>query len=240
MKVLCDHQTGYLPWLGLFHRMSLSDLYLTLDTVLYTRRSWDDRNKIVTPQGWMWLKVPTKKESSRIFKDIHIDNSADWKRKHLFSIRHFYSKTPFFDQLYPRMEEVLSRDWVRLVDLNEHLLKFFCRWMGIDITFHRASDVAIFGEKNLYLVNLCRAFRADAYLFGQMGRHYADVDLFEKNGICVRIHDYRHPVYPQKNPVQQEAFVPYLSILDLLFNVGRERALSVITEGNATREAVFS
>ncbi|MDP7244874.1 MAG: WbqC family protein, partial [Flavobacteriales bacterium] len=61
IRILCDHQTGYLPWLGLFHRISLSDIYVSLDTVKYNPRSYDSRNKIKTPDGFKWLNVPTLK-----------------------------------------------------------------------------------------------------------------------------------------------------------------------------------
>ena len=98
MTILCDHQTGYLPWLGLFHRISLCDIYVSLDTVKYTRSSWDDRNKIITPEGWMWLKVPTLKGPSDILKDIKINNDVDWKQKHLRAIKMSYSRAPFFEE----------------------------------------------------------------------------------------------------------------------------------------------
>ena len=93
-RVLCDHQTGYLPWLGLFHRISLCDVYVSLDTVNYSERSYDDRNKIKTPHGFKWLKVPTLKDESKILKDIKINNSVNWKDEpngtHHESLQLFY------------------------------------------------------------------------------------------------------------------------------------------------------
>ena len=49
---------------------------------------------------------------------------------------------------------------------------------------------------------------------------YLDTELFAQHGIEVEWQNYVHPVYPQ----QHGGFVPYLSIVDLLFNCGEESA----------------
>jgi hypothetical protein len=45
-----------------------------------------------------------------------------------------------------------------------------------------------------------------------------DLARFEAAGIAVRVQRYDHPVYPQRHG----EFVPFLSGLDLLLNVGAE------------------
>src|SRR6266481_9442049 len=53
---------------------------------------------------------------------------------------------------------------------------------------------------------------------GSAARDYLDTHLFSRHGIEIEWHDYVHPVYPQLHG----DFVPYLSIVDLLFNCGEE------------------
>ena len=55
---------------------------------------------------------------------------------------------------------------------------------------------------------------------------YLDTALFEQHGITVEWQSYKHPVYPQLHG----AFVPYLSVVDLLFNCGDESA-AILAQG---------
>ncbi|HMB33069.1 MAG TPA: WbqC family protein, partial [Methylomirabilota bacterium] len=59
---------------------------------------------------------------------------------------------------------------------------------------------------------------ADRYLTGDAAQGYLDESQFAAHGIRVEYHHYRHPVYPQLHG----AFVPYLSVVDLLMNHARE------------------
>ncbi len=233
--VLCDHQTGYLPWLGLFHRISLCDIYVSLDTVKYNPRSYDSRNKIKTPDGFKWLKVPTQESDSELLKDVKIKNSTNWKSEHLKAISYSYRNTEFFDYYFKRIEHILNKDYECLMDLNEGLMMLFLKELKIDVKFFKASKLNISGSKNQYLINLCKNFNAGIYVFGQMGESYADKELWEKEDIKVFFHEYNHPVYKQKF----NNFVPNLSVIDLLFNEGPEKSPLFIKEGNINREQML-
>jgi hypothetical protein len=75
---------------------------------------------------------------------------------------------------------------------------------------------------------MCKQLGATTYIFGAQGRNYADVAAFAAAGIDARFQDYQHPTYPQ----QHGAFEPYMSLIDLLFNVGPESA-NILMSGNA-------
>ena len=235
IKVLCDHQTGYLPWLGLFHRISLCNIFVSLDTVKFNPRSYDSRNKIKIPHGFKWLKVPIKKDRSEILKDIKINNSLNWREDHLKSILYSYKGTNFFEYYFKKLEEILNKKHEYLMDLNEDLLKFFLKELSINVGFFKASKFDISGTKNQYLINICRKFNANVYVFGQMGKEYADKELWKHNGIKVFFHEYNHPNYKQKF----NSFEPYLSIIDLLFNEGSDNASKIIKKGNISREQML-
>ena len=231
IKILCDHQTGYLPWLGLFHRISLSDIYVSLDTVKYNPRSYDNRNKIKTPAGFKWLNVPTLKGKSKLLKDIKINNEIDWKDEHLKAISYSYGSTPFFIHYFNNIKKILNKNHDFLMDLNEELLTFFLHELGIKAVIEKASAHNIHGRKNGYLINICKEFKANTYIFGQLGKDYVDQELWKANNINVYFHEYRHPTYKQTS----KNFEPYLSIIDLLFNEGPQHARTIIQKGNVNR-----
>jgi hypothetical protein len=236
MVTLCDHQTGYLPWLGLFHRISLCDIYVSLDTVKFTRQSWDDRNKIKTPDGTSWLKVPTKKGESAILKDILINNDVDWVKNHLKSIEFNYGKAEYFKEIYSHLEFLYGKKKFYLMELNETFLRFFLEILDIKVKFYKASDLDIpVGKGNQYLIDICKVLNADSYVFGQMGKNYADAILWRDNNIRIAHHEYIHPEYRQLNG----SFIPYLSIIDLLMNEGPQNSKKILLKDNIHKDQLF-
>ena len=234
MKILCDHQTGYLPWLGLFYRVSLCDIYVSLDTVKYQKRLFESRNRIKTPDGFKWLSIPTIKGKSQILKDIKINNTIKWREDHLKTISYSYRKCDYFDYYFDNLHKILNKNHNYLMDLNEELFIFFLKELNIKVEFKKMSDYEVSGQKNEYLINICKEFKADAYIFGQFGKEYVYKKLWLENKIRYYIIEYNHPIYPQRF----KKFVPKLAIIDLLFNVGPEGAKKIILEGNPSKEEV--
>ncbi len=99
-------QPRYMPAMNYVQRMSLCDVMVYLDSVQYSSRDWENRNKIKTAQGWMWLSVPVAHGGGRqLIKDARIDNSFQWRRKHICSIRQWYRRAPYFQRYFPPSSE---------------------------------------------------------------------------------------------------------------------------------------
>ncbi|MCK5427294.1 MAG: WbqC family protein, partial [Thermodesulfovibrionia bacterium] len=56
--ILSVHQPQYIPWLGYFDKIDKSDCFVFLNEVQYKPREYQNRNKVRTKDGWMWLTVP--------------------------------------------------------------------------------------------------------------------------------------------------------------------------------------
>src|SRR5262249_52315535 len=132
------------------------------------------------------------------------------------SIEQSYARAPFRDSLLPGLSKILLQPWKRLVDLNIATTKWLADEFAISTPLFRSSELAIEGDRNERLINFCRHFGATRYVSGDAARAYLDVEAFATTGIEVVWHSYRHPEYPQLHG----AFVPQLSALDLLLNVG--------------------
>ncbi len=173
MRVLTAHQPVYLPWLGLLHKIAISDVYVSLDTAKYLKQDWNNRNKIKTPQGEHYLTVPVVKNSDKArLRDVHIANSRAWRRSHWLSIQNFYRKAPYFEVHFEFFEDVYDKEWEHLAKLNEAILRYFLQAFGIKRQFVRASDLGCTGRKNELLLNICATLQADTYIFGALGRNY--------------------------------------------------------------------
>ena len=86
-KTVVIHQPDFLSYLGFFHRLLNSDLFIILDDVQYvssSSRSWTNRDKIKTQIGEQWLTVNVKKapRNTNISK-IVLNDTIDWKKQNL-------------------------------------------------------------------------------------------------------------------------------------------------------------
>src|SRR5205823_3908231 len=106
-------------------------------------------------------------------------------------------------------------------ELNMELLKLTMTWLGIQIPIVRESELQIGGQSTERLVNICKAVNADTYVSGIGGKNYIQDEIFEKSGIRLEYQNYVPRPYPQRFT---DEFVPNLSIIDMLANVGQESA----------------
>jgi len=76
---------------------------------------------------------------------------------------------------------------------------------------------------------------ASTYIFGALGKGYADVAAFEGAGVDIHFQEYKHPEYPQ----QGVQFIPCLSIVDLLFNCG-DRSGDILMSANISKAELLA
>ncbi|MDP2759241.1 MAG: WbqC family protein [Sideroxyarcus sp.] len=230
--ILTAHQPVYLPWLGLFHKIALAERFCIFDIAQYQTKDFNNRNKIKTHSGAIWLSVPveSKDHFSKRLSDIRIAKDG-WGRKHFRSIDLAYRKAPYYAEYIGELEDILVRTtYTYLADLNLATLEFGLRSFGIDIPIDTASQHDFKGAKSELVLDMCKKLGAEQYIFGALGRDYADVAAFNEAGIIPYFQDYRHPVYPQLHG----EFLPYMSFIDLLFNCGKA-SREILFSGNITK-----
>lgn len=198
--------------------MYQSDVFVLYDNVQFDKHGWRNRNRIKTPHGIHWLSVPvmTRGHGGELIRDVLIDNGRNWNRKHLQSIRQSYTKAPFHTDYMALFESVLNRKWKYLLDLNVAFLDELQNALGLQREVIIASDLDIQGERIERLISICRAVGADVFFEGEAGRNYIDDSQFFNAGVQIEYQQYQHPEYPQLHG----EFVPFLSVVDLLFNCG--------------------
>ena len=214
------NQPRFLPALNYFQRMLLVDTFVYRDDVQFQPKDWESRNKIKTPQGWMWLSVPMQKQPiGTPITEALIDNSKPWASKMLKSIACAYSKAPHFKEFFPQFEFLFGRRWDKLFWLNSCCIHLFRAAWDLDkCNFIFASRLGCTGDTDEILIAMCQKLSADVYLSGAEGRNYNRPERWAEAGIGLRYHDYVYPEYPQ----QHGPFLPWMSALDLLMNCGAD------------------
>ena len=220
-------QPTYLPWVGLFDLIDQSDVFVFLDNVQFEKQSWQQRNKIKTPQGWIWLTVPVLQSLGQKINEVKINNNSNWKEKHLKSIQYNYDKAPYFKKYFKFFEETYNTNWECLADLNIHIIKWTSDQLNIKNKFVNSSSMNIKGRKTELLVDICKKLNADAYLSPLGSVMYIEENnLFERDGIKLEYQHFEHPIYKQL----WGDFMPYMSVIDLLFNEG-PKSRTIIRSG---------
>jgi hypothetical protein len=224
--ILTAHQPVYLPWLGLFQKIQAADLFCVFDIVQYQKKDFNNRNKIKTKNGEMWLSVPVESKGylDKKIHDIKILEDG-WRRKHYKSIYFAYEKSIFFDKYIGDFEKIIFHGKQKfLTDLNFEILTFLLKSLNISTPIVKASDYNFTGHKSDLVLDMCMKLNADTYIFGELGRNYVDIKSFSEKNINVLFQNYQHPKYKQLHG----DFSPYMSVIDLLFNHG-PNSFSILT-----------
>lgn len=236
--ILTAHQTSYLPYCGLIAKIMLADVFCLFDDCQMSGDQWENRNRIKGPNGEFWLTVPIKGREKREQKlyEIEIDNNQRWRDKHRKSIINSYQKAKYFTEYMPFFNDFYSIEWKYLTDINEYFLRWILFTLKIDVEIVRATDLNFKGQKSDLVLDMCKKLGADIYIFGAQGENYCDKESFENAGIKPIFQHYNHPVYPQ---LWDKGFSPNLSVIDLLFNVGEDKAKEIIQEGNISKNKLM-
>jgi hypothetical protein len=221
MKVTI-HQPNYLPYFGYFQKMAQADIFVLLDTVQYSKDSYTQRVKIRTQNGWIWLTIPIEKINNfKMIFEIKLPHDDKWKVKHASSIIANYSKSPYFDKDFVDFYYKLSAS--NLLDFNEAGIRYLQEKFKIQTEIVKASELNINKELKStdLLIEILKKIGGSTYLSGPSGKHYLDREKFLQNNLKIEFFEPTFQTYKQRWP----GFQPYMSSIDMLFNLGEKIVL---------------
>ena len=200
-------ESQYFPNLEYFVLIkNYSNILINIDDV-YKKRTFRNRCVILDSNGKINLSVPIiTSSSSKILRDIRIDNSENWSKIHLRSLQTSYGKSPFFSYYKDYIFDCLKMRHNFLIDLNHDLLSLICKFLDIK------NKIRYVDEKRL---NSCDF--DDYRNIVNPKSSYSSRKIFDP-------YQYTH--------VFGKDFVPNLSIIDLLFSEG-PRSIEVINNSDS-------
>ena len=215
------HQPNYLPWLGFFDKIKQSDIFVVFDNVQYPRgkNHFGNRNKIKIHNDSKWLTIPVSGKSEiKKINEIGFKN-LDWKDEHLRLIKVFYEKAPYFTEYFDEFSFELRKDFLNLSEQNTNLIRYFLSKLDIKSEIVLSSEIvddSISGADRI--LTILDKLNATKYITGSGpgSVRYINEEDFKSRGIELVWQHYDHPVYSQLHG----EFIPYMNILDLLFNEG--------------------
>ena len=214
-------QPCFVPWLGYFEQMALADIFVYMDDVQYTKKDWRNGNQLKSPYGVKNISFSVKKTSREtLIKEIEISYNQPWEDTLFNQISNWYRKSTFFNEIMEVLTPHIYNKYLKLLDLNLNLNDAILKYLDIHTPFFFTSDIPRQSQnKNERVLEICKHFEGVDILYdGKKARDFIDVEYFQSNGIHVIFQDYQHTPYPQL----WGEFVPYMSIIDLLMNCGKE------------------
>lgn len=213
-------QPFYLPYAGVFELVRLADTFVVYDDVQFVKQNWQHRNRIRTSNGSQWLTVPVHRSHGDPIVEVHVANDQGWQPKHWRALEMAYGSAPYGPWVLEALEpHYVGTTWEFLVDLNLATFRTLCELVGVDSEFIRSSRLGVSGTSSERVLNHCRQLGADHYLSGPAARSYIDESSFVDAGVQLEYFAFEHPEYEQ---VHGSDFEPYLSVIDMLANVGPE------------------
>ncbi len=221
MKKVAIVQSNYIPWKGYFDLIAAVDEFILYDDMQYTRRDWRNRNRIKTLQGLQWLTVPVlvKGKYHQKIRDTKIDGS-DWGLLHWRTLAQNYRRAPHFEEIAALLEPLyLKESYTHLSQLNRRFIRIVCDYLRIKTVISNSWDYILLDGKTKRLADLCVQANGTEYISGPAARGYIEEHIFTERGIKLTWFDYSG--YQEHSQLWGE-FIHEVSILDLLFNCGKE------------------
>lgn len=217
--IVAIHQPNHLPYLGFFDKMLKSDIFVIHDDAQFNDSDFQHRNRIRVHEGWKWITVPVERKEIPI-NQIMIKNDVNigerpWNTAHFEIIQGWYKNAPYYETYAEDLRKIYELRYEKLADLNMEIIKFLIKAFDLKIKLAFSSDYNLASKRTERIVDTVRAVGGDTYLSGPAGKDYMDLSLF--TDIELRFQDFKHPEYPQC----YEGFVPNMSAIDALFNVGK-------------------
>lgn len=212
-------QPTFMPWIGYFAMIDRVDKFVFFDDVQFSKRSWQQRNRIKTSNGELMITLPVISKGKKDQEIRHVELSADHysAERVLSTISQNYRKANFYNEYYHEFGEILQTQSRSLCELNISLIEWALKIWGIRTPLLRSSHLKAEGAKADLLADICQKLGAKKYLSAPGSKPYIDESsAFESKNIEVVYHQYLHPSYRQL----WGEFMPYMAMIDLIFNEG--------------------
>jgi len=236
-------QPYFFPYLGYFQLIAAADKFILYDNLHYIRKGWMHRNRIrIKGRDPLYCSVPVRGASSQAYcRQVCVDHTQRWPGKFLEMLTCNYQRAPFFAEVYPVIEHAVTREATYLMEVNYRTLTAITALLEIptvitqDITAYEPFEAAV-GDpshplmttlrdtisapdlKTLRVLYICRSEHADVYLNPMGGQAIYAKEVFARNQVTLQFVEPHFRPYPQFDA----AFIPGLSIIDVLMHCGRE------------------
>lgn len=197
--------SAYLAPVEYYTKLYAADRVLIERYDHYMKQTYRNRCVIVGANGTLSLTIPTEKENQAkvLMKDVRISDHGNWRHVHWNALESAYRNSPFFEYYADDFRGFYEKKYSFLWDFNEALCDVVCSLIDLHPNRTGTSDYQV--EPS-----------SDIEDFRQL--IHPKIDYKEADPSF-------HPLPYYQVFKEKFGFIPNLSIVDLLFNMGPESLL---------------
>ena len=211
-------QPYFFPYIGYFQLIANSDVFVIYDDVNFIKKGWINRNSILVNNTSYLFSMPLQNVSqNKLINEIFISDLDKWKMDLLKTISSSYKKAPFYQDVYPLIEKIISFDELNLAIYIQNSIQNLCAYLNINTKLIMSSEIVknngLKGENKV--IDICLQLGATQYVNAIGGFELYTKENFRVKNIDLKFIKSEDIVYQQfKNE-----FKPWLSIIDvIMFN----------------------
>ena len=202
---------GPIQW---YQKLYRADTVLIERCESFQKQTYRNRCLIASTQGVQALTVPVVSEGSSLINNVRISDHGNWRHLHWNALKSAYGESPFFEYYEDDLRPFFQPDWEFLFDFNEAIRKKMCELLDIHPHVHYTESFTspLDISRTSHLVprtSISPLSPPLDYRYAIQPKHPAPDDDFTPRPY--------YQVYREKH-----GFLPNLSILDLLMNMGPE------------------
>jgi hypothetical protein len=212
-------QPYFYPYIGYFQLMNAVDEFIIYDNIKFTKKGWINRNRILVNGKVSYISLPIKKDSDYLdVKERYLaDTWSNERKKILNRVIESYRKAPFFESVYPIIEESILFEEKNLFKFIINSLGKVKKYLEIPTSIIIASSILIDHElkSEEKVIEICKARKATMYINPIGGTLLYNKQNFLKEDLnlhFLKTNDFEYKQYDND-------FIPFLSIVDvMMFN----------------------
>jgi hypothetical protein len=213
--ILAAHQAQYMPYPGLLAKVDAADIFIVQDDLQFTKQEWQNRNRIRTHQGWMWLTVPVHAKSKSKICEV-MPAEKRWVYRHRRTVDTWYGRSKYLDRLNHFWGVARSLRDSSLAELNYRTTLELLLSFNIRTEIVLQSEIGLTEEEcrtpDHRLIALCKRLGCSTYLSGVGAQVYMNLETWRESGIALKFQAWHQKEYKQMFP----GWVANMSSIDLL------------------------
>lgn len=222
-------QPYFFPYLGYFQLVQAADHFVLYDDVMFIKKGWINRNRILMQGNDFMFTIPLEKQSqNKTIRESTVAWNADFPAKFLVQLRSAYKKAPHVDAVMALIEGVLAEKPISLADLAGNSIQATWTYLGLEKEFYFSSSLAVSADygRAERLMEITKLFGESVYINAANGKSLYDKPSFAQEGVDLQFIQSELPVYPQGT---HPDFLPGLSMIDVLMWNDRVQVREMLT-----------
>ncbi len=209
-------QPYFFPYLGYFQMVQAVDDFVFYDDVMFIKKGWINRNRILMQGNEFLFTIPLEKQSqNKTIRESNVAWGPEFPGKFIVQLESAYKKAPQFDQVMPLIRELLGQQPESMAELAGKSIELVWQYLGLKKRFHYSSqlkDNQADGRAER-LIHLTKNLGATQYVNALNGQSLYEKGFFAAQGIDLTFIKPALTPYPQGKLAE---FIPGLSMIDVL------------------------